>query len=320
MYGKAMNMDEGPDLAVEIAGLRFRNPLLLASGIADETGMSMAMAANKGAGGVVTKSLSLEPRDGHPNPCVVELPFGMMNAMGLPNPGIEAYKEEVEIFRDGIEENSIIIGSVFGATLEEYGEAARATEAIGVDAVEINGSCPNAKGLGLQFGQDPDVIRELVSVVKSKVDIPVFFKLTPNTQDIVTLAYAAQEGGADGLVAINTLQAMQIDIHSRRPVLTNITGGLSGPAIKPVGVRCVYAMASDERIHIPIIAVGGASTAEDVLEYMIAGASAVQVGTAVSWNDLDVFTQMVYGIKGYLVEKGISRVQDIIGSVKGVRK
>jgi dihydroorotate dehydrogenase (NAD+) catalytic subunit len=244
----------------------------------------------------------------------------MMNAMGLPNPGIEAYREEVEIFKDGIEETSIMIGSVFGATIEEYGEAARRTEEIGVDAIEINGSCPNARGLGLQFGQDPDVIKELVSVVKSRVSIPVFFKLTPNTHDIVSLAFAAQEGGADGLVAINTIQAMTIDVHSRRPVLTNVTGGLSGPAIKPVGVRCVYAIASDKRIKIPIIAVGGATNAEDVLEYMIAGASAVQVGTAVTWSDLDVFTQMEEGIRRYLIENDIERIEEIIGSVKGVMR
>jgi dihydroorotate dehydrogenase (NAD+) catalytic subunit len=191
------------------------------------------------------------------------------------------------------------------------------TQDIGVGAIEINGSCPNAKGLGLQFGQDPAVIEELVRVVKKEVKIPVFFKLTPNTQDIVSLALAAQNGGADGIVAINTLQAMKIDIYSRMPVLTNITGGLSGPAIKPVGMRCVHAISSDERINIPIIAVGGATTHEDVLEYIIAGASAVQVGTSVTWGDLDVFTDMRDGLRRFLVNEGIPSIKDLIGSVRG---
>lgn len=314
-----MNPDDGPELAVEIAGIKFENPLLLASGIADETGLSMAEAVKKGAGGVVTKSLSIEARDGHQNPCVIDLPYGMINAMGLPNPGIDSYREEVDVFRQEVGESPRIIGSVFGSTIEEYGRAAEMVQDIGVDAVEINGSCPNARGLGLQFGQDEDVIMELVSEVKKKVSIPVFFKLTPNTHDIVSLALAAQEAGADGIVAINTVQAMVIDIYSRRPVLTNITGGLSGPAIKPIGVRCVHAIASDERMETPVIAVGGAVDHRDVIEYMIAGASAVQMGTAVTWSNLDVFSQTRAGLLEFLSKEGIQRIEDIIGSVKGVR-
>jgi dihydroorotate dehydrogenase (NAD+) catalytic subunit len=308
-----MSLDEssGSNLDVEVAGINFSNPLLLASGIADETGLSMVEAVRNGAGGVVTKSLSLEAREGHGNPCIYELPYGMINAMGLPNPGIDDYSGEIEVFRKGTEGNTPIIASIFGSNLSEYAEAARRLQKLGVDGIEINGSCPNAKGLGLQFGQDPDVIRELVWEVVCSTSIPVFFKLTPNTRNINILALAAQEGGAHGLVAINTLQARKIDIATRRPVLTNVTGGLSGPAIKPVGVRCVHSIASDPEIEIPIIAVGGASGYEDVVEYLLAGASAVQIGTAVSRDNLKIFSQILAGIVDYI---GNGSVKDIIGA------
>jgi len=302
------------DLSVNVAGIEFPNPLLLASGICDETGASMAEVVRNGAGGVVTKSLSLEPRNGHPNPSVVELPYGIINAMGLPNPGIETYRDEISSYLELTGGSHPIIASVFGSSIDEYAEAASLVSGTGVSAIEINGSCPNAKGLGLQFGQDPDVIRELVRAVKGSVNIPVMFKLTPNTTDITVLARAAQEGGADGVVAINTLQAMKIDIHARRPILTNVTGGLSGPAIMPVGVRCVHAIASDPEMKIPVIGVGGISSYEDVLEYMMAGASLVQVGTAVTWEDLGVFSKMETGLRRFLEEKNVSDIRELIGA------
>lgn len=309
-----------PILNVEIAGIRFPNPLLLASGIADETGRSMAMAIRNGAGGVVTKSLSIQAREGHPNPCIIELPFGMINAMGLPNPGIEEYRNEVEVYLKETGNGYPIIASVFGSTIEEYGQAAELSSDMGVDAIEINGSCPNAKGLGLQFGQDEKVIRELVEEVVSRTSLPVFFKLTPNTGKINSLALAAREGGAHGLVAINTLQAMMIDIYTRRPILTNTTGGLSGPAIKPVGVRCVHAIASDPDIDIPVIAVGGVTHWKDAIEYMMAGASAVQIGTAVTWGNLDSFRSIREGMIRFLAEEGIGDINDIIGSALEVKE
>ncbi|MGA1793071.1 MAG: dihydroorotate dehydrogenase [Thermoplasmatota archaeon] len=311
---------ETPRLDVEIAGIRFRNPLILASGIADETGASMAEAVKMGAGGVVTKSLSLEPRDGHRNPCLVELPYGLINAMGLPNPGIKGFEEEISEYLRSTNGSAPIIGSVFGSTIEEYALAAGRISDMGVHAIELNGSCPNAKGLGLQFGQDPMVIEDLVKEAKRAVKVPVFFKLTPACSHISDLALAAQIGGADGIVAINTMPAMRIEVRTRRPLLTNVTGGLSGPALRPIGVRCVYEIATSGRIRIPVIGVGGISTWEDALEYMMAGASAVQVGTAVTWGDLKVFSDISEGMISFMKEERIRSVQDIIGVAKGVKE
>ncbi|MEA3559960.1 MAG: dihydroorotate dehydrogenase [Candidatus Thermoplasmatota archaeon] len=306
---------EHPELNMEIAGIEFRNPLLLASGIADETGSSMAQAVLNGAGGVVTKSLSLAPREGHRNPCIVDMTFGLINAMGLPNPGIEEYAKEIRTFREEIDAPTPVIGSVFGSTIDEYGLAAKEVQGIGVDAVEINGSCPNAKGLGMQFGQDPAVIDELVREVKVMVDIPVFFKLTPATSNIVDLAVAAQDAGADGLVAVNTMPAMKIDIRTRRSHLTNVTGGLSGPALRPIGVRCVHQLASSGEIDIPIIGVGGIMNHEDALEYLMAGARAVQIGTAVTWRDLKLFGEIASDLERFLKSEGVSSITDLVGSV-----
>lgn len=303
-----------PQLEVNIAGIRFSNPLILASGIADETGASMAEAVRRGAGGVVTKSLSLEPREGHRNPCIVELPYAIINAMGLPNPGIHGFEKEIEEYLRLTGGAHPVIGSVFGSSVEEYALAAGGVKDMGVHAVEINGSCPNARGLGLQFGQDPLVIEDLVKEVKAAVPIPVFFKLTPACSNIVDLARAAQLGGADGLVAINTMPAMKIDVRTGRPVLTNVTGGLSGPALRPIGVQCVHQIASSGRIRIPIIGVGGISTWEDALEYIMAGASAVQIGTAVTWEDLDVFKRILEGITAFMKEERIGRIKDLTGN------
>lgn len=317
--GQLVNI-ERPVLEVEIARLRFPNPLLLASGIADETGASMAEAVRRGAGGVVTKSLSLEAREGHQNPCIVELPYGLINAMGLPNPGIEDYQQEVKDYLRLTDGHHPIIGSVFGSTIEEYGLAARGAEEIGVQAIEINGSCPNAHGLGLQFGQDPTVIEDLVKEVKRRVSIPVLFKLTPATSDIVRLAQAVQDGGASGIVAINTMPAMKVDIHTGRPLLSNITGGLSGPALKPIGVRCIYKIRSTETIDIPIIGVGGITSWEDVVEYLMAGATAVQIGTAVTWEDLNVFSRMTDGLVTFMEEEGYSNIKELIGKTQEAKR
>lgn len=317
--GKLVKM-ERPGLEVEIDRLRFPNPLLLASGIADETGASMVEAVNHGAGGVVTKSLSLEAREGHQNPCIVELPYGLLNAMGLPNPGIESYKEEVQEYLHRTNSKNPIIGSVFGSTIEEYGLAARGAQDIGVQAIEINGSCPNAHGLGLQFGQDPDVISDLVKEVIRRVSVPVFFKLSPAASDIVKLAQAVQDGGAHGIVAINTMPAMKIDVHTGKPLLTNVTGGLSGPALKPVGVRCIYQIRSSGTIDIPLIGVGGITSWQDVAEYMMAGASAVQIGTAVTWEDLSVFNKISKDLISFLEEEGYSNIKEIVGVALEVKK
>ena len=306
-------MEGQTDLSAEIAGIELANPLMLASGIMDETGQSMASAVRNGAGSVVTKSLSMEPREGHQNPVVYEMDIGMINAMGLPNPGVEAYAEEIGSFREKAGDTPIF-ASIFGSSIEDYAYAASKAEELGVDGIEINGSCPNAKGLGLQFGQAPGVIGDLVSAVRSAVKIPVLFKLTPVTDDIVKLALAAQEGGAHALVAINTMKVIKLDIRTKRPILTNGFGGLSGPALKPIGVRCVYEICSDDRIEIPVIGVGGISSAADAIEYMMAGASAVQIGTAVRWQGPSVFGEMNDGISRFMEEMGYSSIKKLIGA------
>ena len=264
------------DLTVEIAGLRLQNPFILASGIWGETGATLARALRAGAGAVVTKSIGLEPRAGYPNPTIVEVPGGFINAMGLPNPGIDAYKYEIE---EALGPGKPVIGSIFGANAREFSALARKMERFGASALELNLSCPHAKGYGAQLGQDPGMTRKITAAVKAAVRIPVFVKLTPVVASISAIGKAAEAGGADGLSAVNTLRGMAIELGLCRPVLGHGTGGYSGPGIKPVGVACVYELY--DAVKIPIIGMGGISTGEDAAEYLMAGASALQVGSIV---------------------------------------
>jgi len=297
-----------PELEVSIAGIRMRNPTMLASGVLDETGRSMVEVARAGAGAIVTKSVGLQPRDGHPNPCVVELERGLINAMGLPNPGVKSYSEEVKVALEG---GVPIIGSVFGGSESEIAEVAGRMAAAGVAAIELNLSCPHAKGVGAEIGSTPEMVEAVCRAVKSSVKIPVFAKLTPNTSSIASLARAAEAGGADGVVAINTLKAMAISPELARPMLSNRVGGLSGPAVKPVGVRCVYEIF--EAVDIPVIGVGGVSSANDALEYIMAGASAVQIGTAVWSSGTAVFPEICDGLTAFMSANGYRSVEEMRG-------
>ena len=220
-------------LEVTVGRLRFEFPGMVASGIMDETGDSMVRMFRSGAGAAVTKSIGSEPKRGHNNPTFSEVECGYINAMGLPNPGIELFQDEIEI----ASKEGPVIGSIFGGSVEEFAELASKMEDYGTVALELNLSCPHAAGYGAEVGSDPKMVKAIVSTVKSSVDIPVWAKLTPNTKSIADLGRAAEEGGADAVVAINTLKAMIISPEMRRPVLSNKFGGLSGPAIKPVGVR-----------------------------------------------------------------------------------
>jgi dihydroorotate dehydrogenase (NAD+) catalytic subunit len=264
------------DLTVDIAGLRLDNPFILASGVWGETGATLARALRAGAGAVVTKSIGTEPRRGYANPTIVEVPGGFINAMGLPNPGIDAYKEELEI---ALRPGKPVIGSIFGADAREFSALARKMEGFGVPALELNLSCPHASGYGAQLGQDPKMTKKITAAVKTAVEIPVFVKLTPNVASIAVVGKAAEAGGADAVVAINTLKGMAIDLELGRPVLSHGTGGYSGPGIKPVGVACVFELF--EAVNIPIIGLGGISNGEDAAEYLLAGAAALQVGSLV---------------------------------------
>lgn len=296
------------DLSVEVCGIRLANPTILASGVLDETGRTMAEVARAGAGAVVTKSIGLEPRQGHGGPCVVELDGGLLNAMGLPNPGIDYFAREIEEARKG---GVPVIGSVIGGTAQEMAEAAHRMAGAGVDAVELNLSCPHAKGLGSEMGSTPEGVEQACKAAAARLGIPLFAKLTPNTSSIVELAIAAERGNADAIVAINTLKGMAISPEARRPILGNKVGGLSGPAIRPVGVRCVYEIY--EAVGIPIIGVGGVSNHRDALEYMMAGARAVQIGTAVWSEGLGVFRKTCDGLAAFMDQNGLRSVREIVG-------
>jgi len=292
-----------PMLSCTLTKLQLKNPLILASGIMGSSASALLRMARAGAGAVVTKSLGLLPREGYPNPTVIEVEGGLLNAMGLPNPSAEAFAEDVERVK---QEGVVVIASIFGSTPEEF---ALAASVLSPHAFELNLSCPHAEGYGADIGADPKAVREVVCAVKDVVDVPVWAKLTPNVSSISAIGLAAQEGGADAVVAINTLKAMAIDIHSGHPILANRFGGLSGAAIKPVGVRCVYELY--EVLDIPIIGVGGVNEWQDVVEYMMAGARAVQIGSAVV-RDAEVFSHIATGLEQFLKERGLT-LEDITG-------
>jgi dihydroorotate dehydrogenase (NAD+) catalytic subunit len=298
------------DLRTTVAGITFRNPLLLASGVWGESGNSLKGAWEAGAGGVVTKSIGSQPRMGYPNPTIETYEkWGMLNAMGLPNPGIEEYPPEIEVARSA---GAAVIGSIFGADAEEFASLAQRMTATGVLALELNLSCPHAKGLGSEIGQDPDQVRDVVRAVKHAVKVPVIAKITPNHYDVASLAQAAESAGADAISAINTVRAMAIDMHLRRPVLANGLGGLSGPAIKPIGLACVWQIY--ERVRIPIIGVGGIERPEDVIEYLLAGARAVELGTAVAFRGVGIFSSLAKELSERLDGLHVHRLEEIVGA------
>ncbi|MCD6504254.1 dihydroorotate dehydrogenase [Candidatus Bathyarchaeota archaeon] len=295
-------------LSVEVAGLKLRNPTILAAGILGVSGDLLVKVWKSGAGAVTTKSLGLEPRIGYPNPTVIQLDYGLLNAVGLANPGIHEFAQEMEKVKSS---NATLVVSVYGFSPREYREVAGAAEDYGADAVELNVSCPHVERLGSEVGQNPKLLREVVAEVKSTLKIPVFVKLTPNVSDIVEVARAAVDAGADALTAINTVKAMAIDVETMYPILGNRFGGLSGPAIKPIAVRCVYELF--EEFSIPLIGCGGILDWRDAVEFMLAGASAVQVGSGIMVKDLGIFSSIVEGINLYLESKGFSRVDEIVG-------
>lgn len=298
-----------PDLKVKISGLELRNPTMLSAGILGMTGHSLRAVWEAGAGAVVTKSLGLKPREGYPNPTVVDVGYGFLNAMGLPNPGVAVYLKELSMARSG--GPIAIIGSVYGSTLPEFAETTAILSKGEVNGVELNVSCPHVKGAGAEVGQDPALVKKIVQVVKKTAAIPVFVKLTPNVSNIVELAQAAEGGGADGVVAVNSVRAMAIDIETSCPILGNRVGGLSGPAIKPIAVRCVYEVS--QAIDIPVVGCGGITTWQDTVEFLLAGASAVQIGTAIAYRNLGVFKEVTSGLERYLRRKKYRQVGEIVG-------
>jgi len=274
----------------------------------DEDAGSMQRIFNSGVGAIVTKSIGLEPRNGYPNPTLVELDHGILNAMGLPNSGIETFQEELYDLKKS---NIPVIGSIFGKNEKEFVKLAEKMQKFGADAVELNLSCPHAKGYGLEIGSDTKLVKDITSKVKDNIKIPVFVKLSPNTTNIIDIAKSAEAGNADAIVAINTIKAMKIDIELKIPVLSNKIGGYSGKAIKPIGVRCVYEISKN--VDIPVIGVGGITTGEDAIEYFLAGASAVQIGSGIYYRGVEIFKIICDEIEKWMVEQGYNNLSEIIG-------
>ncbi|MEM1983788.1 MAG: dihydroorotate dehydrogenase [Candidatus Korarchaeum sp.] len=297
-------------LETEVAGIKLRNPLILASGILGNTPSLLKRVERAGAGAVTTKTILPSPSKGFGNPVVVDLPFGMMNAMGLPNPGIDEFEREL---REARSEISIpIIGSAGGSTPEEVAHVAGRLQDAGVDAVEVNASCPHVRGHGLELGSTPEMMHELVSEVRRSVKVPLIVKLSPMVPDIRSLGRSAVDGGADALNAVNTVRAMYIDVEAMRPVLSNRFGGLSGPAIRPIAVRCVYELAD----LCDLIGTGGVETWRDAAEMILAGAKAVGIGTALRRKGLGVFSEINRGLESYLLRKGLS-LRELVGRARG---
>jgi len=263
---------------------------------------------DNGAGGIVTKSIGLESRKGYLNPTTIELEHGILNAMGLPNPGIQAFTHELQNL---LPASVPIIGSIYGKNTQEFQNLAQQMQATGVHALELNLSCPHAKHVGLETGCDPVLIQRIVASVKSVAGIPVFVKLSPNVTDLPQLVQAAEQGGADGIVLINTVKAMAIDIETQRPILSNKHGGYSGKAIKPIGIRCVYD--AYEATDLPIIGVGGITTGLDALEYIQAGASAIQIGSAVYYRGVEVFSHICKEINEWLQNHHQHSLKNLVG-------
>ena len=306
----------GHDLSVSIGSLKLPNPLIAASGCFGY-GLEYEQVVDLSSlGGVVSKGLFMKERQGHPPPRIVETPAGMINAIGLQGIGVHRFvKEKLPKLREAGARTFV---NVCGTTLDEYVEVCKVlSQAEGIAAIELNISCPNIKEGGIQFGCSLTGTFEVVSAVKKATHLPVIPKLTPNVTDVSSFARAAEDAGADAISLVNTFLAMAIDVETRRPMLTNIVGGLSGPAIRPIAVRMVYECR--RAVKLPIIGMGGIASANDVLEFLIAGATAVQVGTA-NFVDPFIWTRLLDGLQAYMQRHGITRLAELTGSLDTTRK
>ena len=297
-------------LNVCIAGIDLRNPTMLASGILGYTIGSFQRLVNGGVGAIVTKSIGLNSRIGYANPTVFQTKNSLINSMGLPNPGIDNYAPEISHAKTVLKVPLIV--SVYGFSIEEYVLTAQKAAEMGADAIELNVSCPHVKKTGSEIGQHPELLSEIVRKVKEKIRKPVIVKLSPNVTDIIAVAKAAVDAGADALTAINTVRAMAIDVETAQPVLSNTFGGLSGPAVKPIALRCIYELYSS-KLNVPLIGCGGISNWRDAVEFLLAGASAIQIGTAIALKNINVFNTINKGINEYLKKKRIRSVNEIVG-------
>lgn len=294
-------------LKVTIGTIEIKNPTILAAGILGQTGANLKRVLRSGAGAVVTKSIGPKPREGYSGPNIVQTPCGLLNAMGLPNPGMENMVEEIETVK---EKGGTVIGSIFGDGLEEFKKLSRKMEEAGVDAVELNLSCPHAKKLST-IGNDPEMAERITKGVSKESDVPIWAKLPGNTNisNLLEVAQSVQKAGADAITIANTFPGMAIDARAERPVLGHETGGLSGPAIKPIALRLIYEVY--KKVDIPIIGSGGVMNGEDMIEYLLAGASAVEIGTGIMWRDIDIFEKVCEEALPYLEDRSVTK---LIGS------
>ncbi len=293
-------------MKTKIGTLKLENPTVLAAGVLGTTASSLRRVMQNGAGAVVTKSIGVYPREGHRGPVLVKIEGGYINAMGLPNPGLK-FIEELETLRT-LEDLKPIIVSIFGSDEREFIKLATSVCRL-ADAIELNLSCPHTKGYGFEIGSQPIVVETITKRIKETVELPVWVKLTPNVNDITSIGKAAERGGADAVVAINTVTGMAIDVESGTPVLGNIFGGVSGRIIRPIAVRCIYELYRE--LDIPIVGVGGVNDYRSALELIMAGAEAIQLGSIVA-KKISIFKEVSDGIATYLGERNFN-LRDIVG-------
>jgi dihydroorotate dehydrogenase (NAD+) catalytic subunit len=305
-------MTTSPNVSVDIGGIKLKNPVMTASGTFGYGAEFDDLIDLNRLGGIIVKGLSLEPSKGNPPPRIIETSCGMLNAIGLENVGIDAFIDKKLPYLKTI--NAPVIVNIYGKSIAEYARlAARIDEVADIAGVELNISCPNVKTGGVSFGVDPDVAAKVVEQVRKNTSKPLMVKLSPNVTDIVMIAERVESGGADSISLINTITGMAVDLRAGKPVLANITGGLSGPAIKPVALRMVWQVAG--AVNIPVIGIGGIMTAKDALEFIVVGAVAVQVGTANFVNPAATM-DIVDGITDYLIENEIDDIASLTGSLR----
>lgn len=292
-----------------VGSLRLANPTILASGILGLTPETMTRVLRLGAAAVVSKSIGSERRHGHPTPNFVSVEGGFLNAMGIPNPGAEEFPRIARAVNAEKKDGKLVV-SIFGGSPEEFGELAARLSPLG-DALELNLSCPHLEGYGVEIGRVPSLVREVVAEVKSKSKCPVWAKLSPNVSNIVEVARAAVDGGADALVAVNTIGAVAISVEARRPVLSHAGGGLSGTALKPIALKAVYDIASE--LETPVVGCGGIATGRDILEFVMAGASAAEIGSAVVTRGEEVFKLATRELAHLMKKERIARLEDVRG-------
>ena len=299
--------DKNFKLSVDIDEITLRNPTMLASGILGISQSIFERLYDENIGGIVTKSISVEPMKGYPNPTIIPLSGGSyLNAVGLSNPGVNAFSEELSQNK-----NIPIFISLVGSSEKDFAKMIKVFDSLNIIGYEINLSCPHVSKMGMEVGDDPEAVSKIVTTARKNTKKPISVKVGVGSVDVIELARTAIDAGANIITAINTLRAMSIDVETMMPILSNRIGGLSGTAIKPIGIRCVYEISKN--LKVPVIGCGGISTWQDVVEYMLAGASAVQIGSVLGSAGPGIFNSITKDLKKYIERKGIMKISEIVG-------